>query len=85
MEIGAKKERWKIEDKFDELLDLTMELRENQGFIIANTYSPRLDENDIINIFNRLKCDEKIQVDTLCLRSTSDKTIEYGQRTLITE
>jgi len=82
--IGAKKERWKIEDKFPELLKVALELRTKKGFIIANTYSPRLDENRIKQISRELLSSEKIEIDTLCLKTTTGKIIEYGQRTLIT-
>jgi 23S rRNA (cytosine1962-C5)-methyltransferase len=81
--IGAKKERWKIEDKFPELLQTALELIDDGGFIIANTYSPRLEANDILRIASDLGCGQKTMVDTLGLRSTTEKVIEYGQRTLI--
>ncbi|MFT4603053.1 MAG: 23S rRNA (cytosine1962-C5)-methyltransferase, partial [Arenicella sp.] len=38
--IGAKKERWKIENKFPELLETALQLKNPKGFIISNTYSP---------------------------------------------
>lgn len=106
--IGAKNERWKIEDKFPELLELALNLRAENGFIIVNTYSPRLEENAILDTFNSMWTERsrssrgiersrsshgsernrpkpKITVGTLCLRSTTDKVIEYGLRTLITD
>lgn len=81
--IGAKKERWKIEDLFPELLETVLKLKEDDGVIISNTYSPRLEEKEILQIGNALIQSEKIKVDTLCLKTTTDKVIEYGQRTLI--
>ncbi|MCB9225065.1 MAG: class I SAM-dependent methyltransferase [Crocinitomicaceae bacterium] len=81
--IGANKERWKIEDKFQELLTITLQLLDSGGFLIANTYSPRLSENDILEIAEDLNISGKTNVDTLCVKSTSGKVIEYGQRTLI--
>jgi 23S rRNA (cytosine1962-C5)-methyltransferase len=82
--IGAKKERWKIEDKFPDLLKVALELRNDNGFIIANTYSPRLDEKRIRQIARDLTSNEKIEIDTLCFKTKTGKIIEYGQRTLIT-
>lgn len=81
--IGAKKERWKIEDKFPELLKVALELRSQKGFIIANTYSPRLDEKRIQQIAREVTTSEKIEINTLCLKTKTGKIIEYGQRTLI--
>ena len=83
--IGAKKERWKIEDKFAELMENALQLRDENGFIIINTYSPRLEEKDIMSMGRSLIQSEKIKVDTLCLKTTTEKIIEYGQRTLITD
>ncbi|MBD3636009.1 MAG: class I SAM-dependent methyltransferase [Crocinitomicaceae bacterium] len=81
--IGAKKERWKIEDKFSELLELAVQLRAPEGFIIVNTYSPRLTAKDIRQSANHILENENIQVDTLCLKTVTNKTLEYGLRTLI--
>ncbi len=81
--IGAKKERWKIENKFPELLQLALELREKDGFIIANTYSPRLDERKIKEIASSLTSSERVEVTMLSVKSTTGKRLDYGQRTLI--
>jgi 23S rRNA (cytosine1962-C5)-methyltransferase len=81
--IGAKKQRWKIENRLPELLKLALELRQVDGFVIANTYSPKLGVKDIIRIVKDATNGEKCGVDTLCLKTTTGKVIEYGQRTLI--
>ncbi|MBN4072642.1 class I SAM-dependent methyltransferase, partial [Crocinitomix catalasitica] len=81
--IGAKGERWKIENKIEELISLAKELTISNGFVILNTYSPKLRAEKILemchNYFNR----SNVQVDTLCMKSTSGKVIEYGLRTKI--
>lgn len=81
--IGAKKERWKIENRFPELLETALQLKNPDGFIIANTYSPRLEEEAITKICKEKCNSESIQVDTLSLKTTTKKILEYGQRTLI--
>ena len=48
--IGAKKERWKIETKFPELVKIASQLLTENGFLIINTYSPKLKEENIYNI-----------------------------------
>ncbi|PAJ71726.1 SAM-dependent methyltransferase [Pseudoalteromonas sp. NBT06-2] len=82
--IGAKKQRWKIENKFPELLAAALELKEPGGFIVINTYSPRLDEEKIRKITKELVAHEKVEVTTLSMRTTTGKTLEYGLRTIIT-
>ncbi len=81
--IGAKKERWKIENKFPELLETALQLKNDNGFIIANTYSPRLEAPEIARICKEKCNSESIQVDTLSLKTTTKKILEYGQRTFI--
>jgi 23S rRNA (cytosine1962-C5)-methyltransferase len=81
--IGAKKERWKIENKFPELLETALQLKNPKGFIISNTYSPRLEEDAIMKICKEKCNSETISVDMLSLRTGTKKILEYGQRTLI--
>lgn len=83
--MGANKERWKIEDKLVELVKMALELREPGGFVIINTYSPKLDVKDIIELGRTLIEVEKFGVDTLAIKTSTGKVIEYGQRTLITD
>jgi len=81
--LGANKERWKIEDKFPELLQLAKSLMQPNGFIIINTYSPRLDIKSIKEIAGKVFTKNKIEVNRLCIESTSGKVIEYGELTRI--
>jgi len=82
--IGAKKERWKIENKFPELIQAALALRAKGGFIIANTYSPRLDAQRIREITDELCNGEKVEVTTLSVKSQTGKILDYGLRTVIT-
>ena len=81
--IGAKKERWKIENKFPELLEAALELKEPGGFIVINTYSPRLDEEKIRKATKALVANEQVEVTTLSMKTTTGKILEYGLRTII--
>jgi 23S rRNA (cytosine1962-C5)-methyltransferase len=82
--IGAKKERWKLENKFPELFKAALELKEKNGFIIANTYSPRLEAAKIREITKELITTEKVEVTDLCMNTRTDKRLDFGQRTLVT-
>ncbi|MBI3133895.1 MAG: class I SAM-dependent methyltransferase [Bacteroidetes bacterium] len=79
--LGANKERWKIEDKFSELLELAVSLAEPGGFIIANTYSPRLSITDIQATVSSLFPSKNAAVNKLCVKSVTGKVIEYGELT----
>lgn len=82
--IGAKKERWKIEDKFPELLETAVSLLEPNGFLILNTYSPRLTADKIKEQVSKSNLkDKKLEVNTLSLKSTTGKIIEYGVLTRV--
>lgn len=81
--LGAKKERWKIEDKFGELMDTTLSLLNTDGFLIANTYSPRLKSKEILAITRQLVRNKNIEVTTLAMKTTTGKIVEYGDLTRI--
>lgn len=82
--IGAKKERWKIEDKFAELMSNANDLIEPKGFLIANTYSPRLTEKQVKQIAHSIFKQKVIDVQTLSMKTTTGKRIDYGVLTRIT-
>ncbi|PCJ48469.1 MAG: SAM-dependent methyltransferase [Gammaproteobacteria bacterium] len=81
--IGVKKERWKIENKFPELLELALQLKDKDGYIIANTYSPRLEAEKIQLIAKDLISNELVEVSNLSINSETGKRLDFGQRTLI--
>lgn len=77
--LGAKKERWKIEQRFPDLVAVASQLLEADGFLIINTYSPRLNEKNIIPILNEYFPNKTIDLSKLCVKTTTGKTIEYGE------
>ena len=81
--IGAKKERWKIENKFNELVNIASQLLQPDGFLIINTYSPKLKEETIIKTVHAIFPSKKIEVSKLAIKSTTGKTIEYGELTRV--
>ncbi len=76
--LGIKKERWKIEDKFPELLELALAVLSKNGFLIVNTYSPRLTQKRIIEICNNLVRDKQVEVSKLAIKTSTGKLLEYG-------
>ncbi|MDX1349622.1 MAG: class I SAM-dependent methyltransferase [Putridiphycobacter sp.] len=81
--IGAKKERWKIEQRFPELVAVAANLLQPDGFLITNTYSPRLTEKDIAPIVRTYFPNKHVEISKLSLKTTTGKTIEYGELTRV--
>ena len=81
--IGPKKERWKLEDKFQDLLKTAKELIEDKGFIIVNTYSPKLDGKKIKDIASSVFNQQKVSVTRLSMKTTTGKRLDFGELTRI--
>ncbi len=81
--IGANKERWKIETKFPELVKVASQLLSKSGFLIINTYSPKLKEEVIQDVVEPLFPDKTIEINKLSIKSTTGKILEFGELTRI--
>ncbi len=81
--LGAKKERWKIETKFPELVQIASQLLSQNGFLIINTYSPKLKEEEIQTIVREYFSTKKIEINKLSLKTTTGKIVEYGELTRV--
>ena len=81
--IGAKKERWKIEAKFPELVKTASELLNQKGFLIINTYSPKLKEDIIRKTVQQYFPNKNIEVKKLSIKTTTGKILEYGELTRV--
>jgi len=81
--IGTKKERWKIETKFPELVKTSSELLSEKGFLIINTYSPKLKEETIRKTVQQYFPNKNIEVKKLSIKTTSGKILEYGELTRV--
>lgn len=77
--LGAKKERWKIENLFPELVKTAAQILDKNGYLIINTYSPRLTQKDIKPILHSHFPNQKIEVSKLALKTTTGKILEYGE------
>jgi len=81
--LGAKKERWKIENKFPELVQVASRLLSQNGFLIINTYSPKLKEEEIQPVIKNYFPNKKIEINKLSLKTTTGKILEYGELTRV--
>ena len=81
--IGAKNERWKIETKFPELVEVASQLLSKKGFLIINTYSPKLKEEIINSTVLKYFPSKTIDIKKLSLKTTTGKILEYGELTRV--
>lgn len=81
--LGAKKERWKIETKFPELVQVASQLLSKKGFLIINTYSPKLKEEIINSTVLKYFPSKTIDIKKLSLKTTTGKILEYGELTRV--
>jgi 23S rRNA (cytosine1962-C5)-methyltransferase len=74
--IGAKNEKWKIEDQLPRLIKTAHDLLEKRGTLILNTYSPKVDLKTIASrvspIFDRFSLQE------LWMKTATGKSMFYG-------
>lgn len=76
--IGAKREKWKLEDKIDELLQNAAALIGDRGFLIVNTYSPQVKLNFLQELANRYLKNYQPVVQELWMKTSTGKELFYG-------
>lgn len=76
--IGAKKEKWKLEDKLDELIRNAATLIGKKGFLVINTYSPQVELDFLQSIANRYLGGRNPLVQELWMKTTTGKELFYG-------
>ena len=73
--IGAKKEKWKLEDKLDELIRNAATLIGKKGFLVINTYSPQVELDFLQSIANRHLGGRNPLVQELWMKTTTGKEL----------
>lgn len=76
--LGAKGEKWKLEDKLDELLATASAILDKNGFLVLNTYSPTVDFNMIRSLARKHFSKRNCEVKELWMRTTTGKDLYYG-------
>lgn len=76
--IGAKKEKWKLEDKLDELISNAAQLIGSDGFLILNTYSPKVDLGTLKSQARLYLSHRDYEVKELWMKTTTGKEMYYG-------
>jgi len=76
-------QRWQIEEKFSTLLQTSLDLIHENGFVLINTYSAKLKTRELEEMTSNLPKGYQCSTFTLCMKTTSGKRLEFGQLTQI--
>lgn len=76
--IGAKKEKWKLEDKLDELIGNAATLIGRNGFLVLNTYSPQVELGLLRELARKHLVKRNPVVQELWMKTTTGKELFYG-------
>jgi 23S rRNA (cytosine1962-C5)-methyltransferase len=76
--IGAKGEKWKLEEKIDELLACAQSLLDEDGFLIVNTYSPTFDLNMLESLAELYFTNRPFEVKELWMKTSTGKDLYFG-------
>jgi 23S rRNA (cytosine1962-C5)-methyltransferase len=76
--LGAKGEKWRIEDLLPDLMQEAMGLLNKGGTLIVNTYSPKIELKDLQQIVRALPGKHTSTVEELWMESESGKKLFYG-------
>lgn len=76
--IGAKGEKWKLEEKIDELLASAESLLDEDGFLIVNTYSPTFDLSMLQGLAELYFGNRPFEAKELWMKTTTGKDLYFG-------
>lgn len=77
--LGAKGEKWKLEELLGTLIEEAVQLLSKSGILILNTYSPKVDVPFIQKITKELAIPSKqVEHAELWFKTTSGKELYYG-------
>ena len=76
--LGAKGEKWKLDDKIQSLIQTAYAILEPKGWLILNTYSPSQKLNDTRRIVESVFGKSTYVCSELWMKSTTNKELYYG-------
>ena len=76
--IGAKGEKWKLEDQIDELVSTGSKLLTDNGFLIMNTYTPSIDIHFLKDLFPLYFPNNTVTISELWMKTTTNKDLYFG-------
>jgi 23S rRNA (cytosine1962-C5)-methyltransferase len=82
--LGVKGEKWILEQKLPELLECASNLLSEKGFLIMNTYSPKVSNEEIFNLSRQFFKSKKTEINELWMKTKTDKDLFFGNLLRIT-
>jgi 23S rRNA (cytosine1962-C5)-methyltransferase len=76
--LGAKGEKWKLENHLAELVKTARGLMHPGGFLILNTYSPKVELADLAKAAESCFANNQIEIKQLWMQSKTGKALFYG-------
>jgi 23S rRNA (cytosine1962-C5)-methyltransferase len=76
--LGAKGEKWKLEQKLERLIANVQLLLRPQAVLIVNTYSPSVQLTDLKQLARTYFSSKQTEVGELWMKSTTNKDLYYG-------
>ena len=76
--IGAKGEKWKLEDKIEELVKTCHQILEPKGWLIINTYSPSLKLAQTRSIVKNIFRNDPETAAELWMKTDNGKDMYFG-------
>ncbi|TNE55894.1 MAG: SAM-dependent methyltransferase [Bacteroidetes bacterium] len=77
--LGVKGEKWILDQHLDALLEACSKILAPNGFLILNTYSPKVNLEFIRQLANKHFRGRSLEVKELWLRSDTDRDLFFGQ------
>lgn len=76
--LGAKGERWKLENHLSDLIETARGLMNPGAFLILNTYSPKVELDDLVKSATRYFAGEQLEIKQLWMATKTGKALFYG-------
>lgn len=76
--LGAKKEKWILEQQLPELMECASKLLAPDGFLILNTYSPKVDNTQITQLAKKYFAKRKSSVTELWMNTAQENDLYFG-------
>lgn len=76
--LGAKGEKWILEQRLTELLEAANGILDKDGFLIVNTYSPKITAENLYQLAKKAFPKRKVDVQELWMKTSTDKDLYFG-------
>lgn len=81
--VGAKNEKWKLEDKLDSLIASANAILKDNGTLIMSTYSPQVNQEFLSELASIYLKSRDVQIDQIWMKTKSGKELYFSDRLII--